>query len=60
MSKVVVFGSRDFTDYKLLETKLNYYLQGIKDEVIIMSGTARSSYALGELYAKNHGYQVES
>ena len=59
MSKVVVFGSRDFNNYKLLETKLNYYLQGIKDEIIIVSGTARGADSLGELYAKNHEYQVE-
>ena len=59
MSRIVVFGSRDFNNYKLLETKLNYYLQGIKDEIIIVSGTARGADTLGELYAKNHGYQVE-
>ena len=51
MSKVVVFGSRDFNNYKLLETKLNYYLQGIKDEIIIVSGTARGADSLGILYA---------
>ena len=59
MSRIVVFGSRDFTDYSLLEIKLNYYLQGIKDEIIIVSGTARGADSLGILYAKNYGYQVE-
>ena len=59
MSRIVVFGSRDFTDYSLLEIKLNYYLQGIKDEIIIVSGTARGADSLGILYAKNYGYPVE-
>lgn len=59
MIKVVVFGSRDFNNYELLKSWLDFYLQNVKDEIVIVSGTARGADTLGELYAKEHGYQVE-
>ena len=61
MIKVVVFGSRGFSDYHTLETKLDQYLSRVSmlDDITIISGTARGADSLGELYAKNKGYAVE-
>jgi len=48
--KIIIAGSRGFTDYELLTKKLNYYFQNIKGYEII-SGMARGADALGALYA---------
>lgn len=55
MFKIIVAGSRTFTDYKLLEEKLDQYLSD-KDpkEIIIVSGTANGADKLGEEYALKH------
>lgn len=46
--KLIVAGSRGFTDYRLLETELN----NMKDPITeIVSGTARGADRLGEQYA---------
>ena len=60
MFKVIIAGSRDFNDYNLLKEKCNYQLQNIKDEIVIVSGTARGADQLGERYAKEKGYKIES
>jgi len=54
MIKVVVAGSRDFTDYKLLEEKLVKILKikGKPSEIEIVSGGARGADALGERFAR--------
>lgn len=57
MFKVIVAGTRSCDDYELLEERLNYYLQD-KTDVEIVSGTARGTDQLGELYAANHGLSV--
>ena len=57
MFRVIVAGSRDFDDYKLLKSKLDFYLKNKKD-IVIMSGTARGADKLGEQYAKEKGYQL--
>ena len=60
--KVIVAGSRDFGNYKLLEQKLNRLLSAkvvAEDEIVVISGCARGADSLGELYAKTKGYAVE-
>lgn len=61
MYKIIVAGSRSFNDYKLLSTKLDYYLSNRvqNDTVVIISGTAAGADSLGEKYAKEHNLQVE-
>lgn len=56
--KLIVAGSRDFTDYKLLCKEIDYYISKIKTDhnVVIISGHARGADKLGEQYAKEHGY----
>lgn len=56
--KVVVAGGRDFTDYALLEAKLDYYLARYLPNVQIVSGKASGADALGERYAQNRGLSL--
>ena len=59
--KLVVAGSRNFTDYQLLSETLDEYLKDIKDKynVVIVSGTANGADKLGERYAHSKGYEIE-
>lgn len=57
MFKVVVAGSRTFTDYHLLKEKLDYYLKNQTD-IEIVSGTAQGADSLGERYAKEKGLSL--
>lgn len=56
--KVIIAGSRGFTDYKFLEQKCDQILSSIQDEIWIISGTAKGTDQLGEKYAQNRGYYV--
>jgi hypothetical protein len=60
--KVIVAGSREFNDYNLLKSKLDYYLSrkvAEGDKIIIISGTANGADKMGERYAKEKGYYIE-
>jgi hypothetical protein len=56
--RVVVAGSRSFTDYPRLARTLDRLLQHGKD-VTILSGTARGADRLGERYACERGLAVK-
>ncbi len=58
MLKVIVAGSRDFNDYKILKEKLDFYLQN-HENIEIVSGTARGADKLGERYAKEKELKVK-
>ncbi|WP_303982932.1 DUF2493 domain-containing protein [Niallia circulans] len=59
--RVIVAGGRDFNDYVLLKTNLDYVLRNRQvDEVVIVSGKARGADSLGELYAKERGLEVSA
>jgi YspA, cpYpsA-related SLOG family len=59
--KVVVAGGRDFNDYSLLKRSLDRALRNRIDEgIVIVSGAARGADTLGERYAKEYGYGIES
>lgn len=53
--RIIVFGSRNFNDYQLLEYKLDRILVN-SDNVTIISGCARGPDRLGERYATRNGY----
>lgn len=57
MFRVIVAGSRTFTDYELMKEKLDLVLKNIED-ITIVSGTARGADTLGERYAAERGYSV--
>lgn len=57
--KVIVAGSRDFKDYKLLKRKLDIILKNHQDKnIIIVSGMASGADTLAIKYAKSKGYKV--
>lgn len=62
--RVIIAGSRNFCDYKLLKEKCDYFLSNkLKDpclNVIIVSGHARGADSLGEKYAaeRNLGCEI--
>ena len=56
--KVVVAGGRDFSDYKLLATKLDHLLANYLPHVQIVSGGASGADALGERYAQDRGLSL--
>ena len=58
MIKVIIAGSRTFSDYKLLATVCDHMLQN-QEHVEIVSGKAKGADKLGELYAEDKGYEVK-
>lgn len=61
MFKVIICGSRDFTNYDLLKKKCDKILEKRKEkgeEIVIISGCSRGADTLGEKYAKENGYEV--
>lgn len=59
--KVIIAGGRDFNDYELLKKKCDYYLSNLdRADVVIVSGAARGADKLGEQYAKERGYKIDS
>lgn len=51
----LVVGSRNFSDYALMETKLDRYLSNFS-KIIIVSGGARGADTLAKEYARRKGY----
>lgn len=56
--KTIIAGCRDFSDYKLLKEKVDWYR---KDHEIteIVSGTASGADQMGEDYAINHDIPIK-
>ena len=50
--KVIIAGSRSFTNYRLLKKKVDNILSNIEGDVEIVSGTAEGADQLGEKYAR--------
>lgn len=55
--KVIIAGSRSFSDYRLLSDKCDKALLRHK-EIQIVSGTAKGADSLGERYANDRNYNV--
>ena len=56
--KVIVAGSRDFTNYEVLKQKLDVLLAN-KERVVIVSGGARGADKMGERYASERNLSCE-
>lgn len=56
MSRLCIFGSRDFTEFTLLDNEVNNYVQecSIKDGLQIVSGMAKGADSLGIQYSKQY------
>ena len=59
MFRIIIAGGRDFSDYNLLSTTMDYLLSRVNDEIIVVCGKARGADTLGELYAQERGYTVQ-
>ena len=59
--KVIIAGSRGFSNYKLLKDECNKFLREKRktSNVIIVSGHARGADTLGEKYAQDEGFSLE-
>lgn len=59
--KVIIAGSRGFSNYKLLREQCNKYLREKRRtcNIIIVSGHARGADTLGERYAQDEGFALE-
>ena len=59
--KIVIAGSRSFTDYTVAEEFITETLKPLLvpgDEPVILSGKCRGADALGERYARERGWRV--
>lgn len=56
--KVIIAGGRDFENYDLLREKCDVILSKVKEDIIVVSGTALGADMLGERYAMERGYQI--
>lgn len=57
---VIIAGSRNFSDYNMMKTKLDIILSNKKETHIIniISGNANGADKLGERYANDNNYNV--
>lgn len=61
MFRVIIAGSRTFNDYELLKRKMDELLANVKwMKIVVVSGAARGADQLGEQYAKERGYGIDS
>lgn len=61
MFRVIIAGTRTFNDYELLEKHTTYMLSrraSANTPIEIVSGGAPGADALGERYAREHGYKL--
>jgi hypothetical protein len=59
--RIVVAGSRSFSDYSVLKEKIDYVVDTILPEwqkPVVVSGGARGADLLGERYARERGYDL--
>lgn len=71
--KLIVFGGRDFYDYKIAKERLDFFLQNVTEEIEIVSGRCDcgsftfltkdgikvyGADGIGELYAEERCYPV--
>lgn len=59
--KVIIAGSRGFSNYRLLKEQCNKYLREKRKtcNIVVISGHARGADTLGEKYAKEEGFDLE-
>lgn len=59
--KVIIAGSRGFSNYKLLREQCNKFLREKRksNNIVIVSGGARGADFYGEKYAKDEGFALE-
>ena len=58
MFRVIIAGSRDFSNYQLLCEKMDKLLTNINEPIAVLCGKARGADTLGGRYAHERGYEV--
>lgn len=59
--KVIIAGGRYFSDYELLKKTCDEFLQDkTGEEIVIISGHASRADTLGERYAQEKGFKIET
>jgi hypothetical protein len=59
MFKLIICGTRYFSDYSLLKAKCDYYLINKRVEgIAVISGCAKGADKLGEQYARKNGFEI--
>ena len=58
MFRVIIAGGRDFDNYDLLKRKMDHLLSETVEQIQVVCGQARGADSLGQLYAKERGYEV--
>lgn len=61
MYRIIIARGRDFNNYPVLKVSMDDLLSALflsREEVVIVSGTARGADKLGERYAKERGLKV--
>ena len=61
--RVIIAGSRSFSNYDLLRERLDFYLSKKVQEgynIIVVSGRARGADEAGERYARERGYRIDA
>lgn len=56
---LIIAGSRDFTNKRLLYQKCDRVLSKITKNIVIRSGMANGADKLGVMYARDRGYDLE-
>ena len=59
--RVIITGGKEFNNYEVLATKCNEVLRNYNNGILpvrIVSGGARGTDTLGEVYAKEMGYEL--
>lgn len=59
--RVIIAGGRYFSDYELLKKKCDEFLHDkTSEEIVIISGHASGADSLGERYAQEKGFKIET
>ena len=61
IKRIVVFGCRDYKNYKEASQYIDFCISNIKTEykLVFVSGHCRGADIIGERYAQERGYEVE-
>ena len=61
IKKIVIAGSRNFTNYEVAKNYIDFCIQNIKknNQLIFISGSCRGADSLGERYAHENGYETQ-
>lgn len=57
--KVIIAGSRSFSNYKFLRETCDKLLVDADQDIIVLSGTARGVDQMGERYARSKEFDLE-